>query len=154
MFVHSCWFPVGPAAFREPFTDADSQRDAPTGRAMFPNANFHHYYLCCCRTCWYYWSCSVSRLTHTHTHTVLLCTTAVENYQFDVKAKEVSSVMNVLVWHLSCLRCYASSTNTRLWGCRWKFARASLHTSPLVSRKASLLYAWKLLRITQHANVC
>lgn len=68
MFLHSCWFPVGPAAFREPFTDADSQRDAPTGRAMFPNANFHHYYLCCCRTCWYYWSCSVSRLTHTHTH--------------------------------------------------------------------------------------
>lgn len=23
MFVHSCWFPVGPAAVREPFADAD-----------------------------------------------------------------------------------------------------------------------------------
>ena len=70
MLVHSCWFPVGPAAFRQPFTAADSQPGAPMGGgAMFPNADIHLYRICCVHTCWYDWSRSVSRLSHTHTHT-------------------------------------------------------------------------------------
>ena len=68
MFVHSCWFPVGPAALRQPFTASDPQRDAPMGGgAVFPNASIHLYRLRCVHTCWYDWSRSVFQ-THSHTH--------------------------------------------------------------------------------------
>lgn len=41
MFVHSCWFPVGPAVFREPFIAANSQSDSQRSQMQHP-----HFCLC------------------------------------------------------------------------------------------------------------